>query len=352
MRVNKIKKSREGAVSLLKFLFTVTIFLYHAGNLLDGEHYFRVASVGYILVDFFFMVSGFYFYQSVLKLKEKNINIYQENVKMIGKKFIAFLPYTIIAGIVSCIIIFFHQKVAISSIIMSFLNTFLFDMTGLSGYTVNGVTWYLSAMLIIFFLLCPIIYNYDKSYKYYICPLIIMFGLGYMAHSASSLDIYMSGWNGFFYLGLVRALVDINLGILLYHFSRLVKNYLNNRKRLYNLLDVSALILYTIVFYYIYIYRICGRLDYFILFVLFLALLCTFSENRFNNKLDTKVIRYLEKIALPVYINQLPIITLFSIFGNFKEFPIVLLLALLSDILFSMLEFYVVEIFLKKRKKA
>jgi len=88
------------------------------------------------------------------------------------------------------------------------------------------------------------------------------------------------------------------------------------------------------------------------LFVLFLALLCTFSENRFNNKLDTKVIRYLEKIALPVYINQLPIITLFSIFGNFKEFPIVLLLALLSDILFSMLEFYVVEIFLKKRKKA
>ncbi len=303
------QSSRNGLISLLKFIFSIIILLYHITRLLNGKNKFSLCLNGYLTVDFFFMVSGYYFYQSLLKI---NNNIYKENVNFIIKKIKSFLPYTISIGIIMLIFKLIKHSIGKRDIIMSIFNIFLIDMTGLSGYQLNGVTWYISSMLIVFFVLKPIIYNTKEIYTHYICPIIIMFGLGYIYKSAPSLNIFMTGWNGFFYNGLIRALIDINLGILIFILSSKLKNMKENIKY-YNLkLNIIGVIIYILIFVYIFFNKNEGAIDYFILAILFIAALTSFSEERLNKIFDKKIIRYLEKISLPIFINHFFVIKLIN----------------------------------------
>ena len=74
----KIKKEskRNGIISILKFILSILVVIYH-GKKISGISKFKIVPLGYLCVDFFFIVSGYYFYKSILKLKS-DTNIYKE----------------------------------------------------------------------------------------------------------------------------------------------------------------------------------------------------------------------------------------------------------------------------------
>ena len=79
MNLKKQKSSRNGTISLVKFLASLLILIYHGGKILIGSNKLIYSTTGYILVDLFFIISGYYFYKSILKIEDKNIDIYKEN---------------------------------------------------------------------------------------------------------------------------------------------------------------------------------------------------------------------------------------------------------------------------------
>lgn len=350
MKINNIIKNRKGTISLLKFIFSLFVILYHFSKILEGNNKFEICLGGYLAVDFFFIVSGYYLYRFILKIKE---NVYKENVKNIVKKVKKFLPYTITIGSIYLVFKYLMHTISKSEAIMSFFNIFLIDMTGLSGYSLNGPTWYISAMLIVFFVLTPIIYNMKDTYKYYICPMIVMFGLGYLYNINTSLNIFMTQWNGYVYGGLIRALVDINLGIIVYNLSNLLLEKSNNIKRYDLKINIVSILLYLVVFIYIIFNRSEGSIDLFILVIIFFAVISTFSENKVNTFLDTRFIRYLEKISLPIFLNHFLAIEVLNKVSMLSKFNYLekVIIGFASIFVFSILEQFVIEKITNRFKK-
>ena len=354
MNLKKQKSSRNGTISLVKFLASLLILIYHGGKILIGSNKLIYSTTGYILVDLFFIISGYYFYKSILKIEDKNIDIYKENIKIIITKLKTFLPYTIIIGIAMIILLYVNGNLLRKEAMMSIFNIFLIDMTGLSGYTLNGPTWYISAMLIVFFIELPIIYKNINNYSKYIAPIITMFGLGYIYKSFSSLNIFLTGWNGFFYNGLIRALVDINIGIIIYEISKYLKNKINDYSILKKIIiEIIHVSLYLFIIYYVLLYKNEGDVDYFTYTVIILALLISFSESFFCNLLDNKIVQYLEKISLPIFINQFFFINLLNIInknGNYTYISTLLIYIFLT-LIFSIIEYHIITIIKSKKNR-
>lgn len=342
--------SRNGTISLLKFIFSILILMYHIGKVAIGTHRFMVITVGYIAVDFFFIVSGYYFYNSILKIDKKE-NIYHWNLKKTLNRLIKFLPYTIIIYLIGSVLLFINDKIAINEIFQAIFNTSLLDMSGLYGYTLNGPLWYLSAMIIVFFALTPVIYNNLDKYSYYIAPITILFGIGYLYHQSESLNIFLTGWNNIIYSGLIRALVDINIGIIVYELS--IKLSINIKENKYKtiLLNFIQITLYILLFTYILFYHHEGRMDYIALIIIVIATITSFTDRHINKLLDTRIVRYLEKLSLPVFINHFVIIIILNIYLKpNSKYIITFSLCIIVTLLFSIIEMLVVEKLIDKIK--
>lgn len=354
MKLQKQKTSRNGTISLVKFIAAILIMVYHGGRILIGKNHSFCSPTGYILVDLFFMISGYYFYKSILKIKDSDIDIYKENVNATIKRLKSFLPYTIIIGFATIILLYFNGLLLRREAMMSIFNIFLFDMSGLSGYTINGPTWYLSAMLIVFFIEMPIIYKNKNVYSKYIAPIITIFGLGYIYKSFPSLNVFLTGWNGFFYNGLIRALVDINIGIVIFEISKYFKEKIegfNSIKKV--IMEIIHILLYLFIIYFVLIYKNEGEIDYFTYVITVIALVISFSESFFSNILDNKLINYLEKLSLPIFINQFFFLDLLNIINksNTYTFNNMLILYSALTIAFSIIEYHVISYVQKKYKK-
>ncbi len=346
------KKSRNGVISLYKFIASVLIVIYHGGALV-GTSKFAISTIGYILVDFFFIVSGYFFYQSVLKFKKKKtLNIYKENVRFIIGKIKKFLPYTIISGIISIIIFYLLKVLKLSNVLMSGFNIFLIDMTGLTGYTINGPIWYISSMLIVFFVLLPVVYKLEDKYIYYICPIIVLFGLGYMYKNYSTLNLFRSHWNSLFLSGTLKAFVEINLGIIVCNLVPLIKKYNETNKKYKKASIVAYSSLFIIFTLIVLFYRRIGAVDYFLLTVITFALTLCFADETMSVKFDTKIIRYLEKLSLPIFVNQQLFLNLFSLAGKtfLKPFYLYLIIYVASTIIFSIIEQLIIDFFTNDKK--
>ena len=68
---DKYMKDRFGKISLWKFLFSIMIIIFHVGNVLDYNKFRFNFGSGSIAVDFFFVVSGFFFCRKYINYKIK-----------------------------------------------------------------------------------------------------------------------------------------------------------------------------------------------------------------------------------------------------------------------------------------
>ena len=87
------KEKHNGIISLWKFIFACVIVLFHCNTFYESTPNYFVKG-GYIAVEFFFIVSGFYMARKALKKQTKNIN-----------NKINLIPYTIIIIILSIILL-------------------------------------------------------------------------------------------------------------------------------------------------------------------------------------------------------------------------------------------------------
>ncbi len=212
-------KKRNGEIDFLKFVFAIIIAGYHASIFYNSESY-TLWPTGYIGVEFYFIVAGF-----LLAKESQNYNgedIFDLNIKRIIKRFKNLFPYIFIACLTSILIYSFIYKWEIKTLFLTTIDSsveiFGLQMTGIAGYIATGVTWYLSALYLMEFILYPLLCKKYELFAKYLAPLIVIMLSGYLCVSTNTIS-NPGEWMGFAYKGLLRSMIGISAGVVAYELK-------------------------------------------------------------------------------------------------------------------------------------
>ena len=297
--MNKIK--HNGKISFWKFMFSLMIVALHLGSLHTNVEYHFAA--GSIAVDFFFLVSGYLFCKKCLNLKSNSKEIGKESLDFIINKIKRFLPYIIFLWVISVPFAVFGNKYNLLDFEKAFFNLLYFPIYNNTIYNIYGITWYISAMLIIEFILYPLILKYKKNFVYIVSPIIVYIVGGYLFIKYGNFS-WPWAIDTFCYKGLLRALFGINFGMFLYVInSRLSKIQLSDFSKF--TLTIIEILGYSSIFLLVNKFDAHNRFDALMIIIFAVCILISFSEKAYlNDFCNNKFFYYLEKLSLPIYINQ------------------------------------------------
>lgn len=318
----KFEKKHNGIISFWKFMFCLLIVIYHTHIFSKTKNniLFPKGSIG---VEFFFLVSGYLMTKAALKNKEetdfKNLGI--DTLKFVGKKWKTFIPYTIVAGLMSLTVInYYHLNNTLFNNISSIWDMLLLRMTGIRGLSVNGPIWYISSMLIAMLILYPLIRRYKEKFLTLFAPVILIVGLGIFSALYGNLrspDI----WIGFAYKGTIRAFFELLLGGCLYLICEKIKklNFTKFGKLLITLIEISCFVLPFLMSQFM---DSATKFDYIMLVVISIGIVLAFSEQTLEyNFFCNKFSYWLEKLSLTLYIFHFPVRLFFRNASFLKVMP-------------------------------
>lgn len=291
------EKKHNGIISIWKFLFSLMIVIFH-GAIFKNSHGIKLFNLGYIAVEFFFIVSGYLLAKKALNNTNDTKEIGKETLNYIVKKIKGFLPYVLISITLYIIIINIYTKVSLFDNINVIYNYSLLTMSGIKVRLFNGPIWYISAMLISMTILYPVLRKYKYNYVYIICPLIVIIGLGWMNNQYGTVKTPME-FVGIFYKGLIRGFIELNLGIITYVISERIKSlsFTNFGKLLLTVVQLGCLASPFVISTF------CTQ-KYDFLSITFMAIGITlaFTEKSLDyNICNNKLFFYLERLSLSLY---------------------------------------------------
>lgn len=215
-------------VDFWKFIFTIAIILYHA-NKIEGFEKANLFPYGYIFVEFFFMVSGFFMAKSICAMQNNAIkNLGDETWRFTFKKingiyipfFVAFWIHFVIRVII--------EETPLRNILLEITHSIReLTLTYSSGITIgryhNGPTWYISSMIIAMFIIYPFLRKYYKTFSSVFAPVFALLTYAYLQNEYSSINL-SSHYGKYICLGLLRAICGICVGIFIFNLIDKVKN--------------------------------------------------------------------------------------------------------------------------------
>lgn len=298
-------KKHNGVISFWKFMFSLMIIIYHGHKFSASPNDNILLAMGSIGVEFFFIVSGYLMAKTALNKKDdKNLkDLGLETLQFIWKKFKVFFPYLLVCFICGLIVKGIYDNLTLRDYILSIFDLFLLRMAGFRETVVNGATWYISAMFICMLILYPLIRKYKYNFVYICCPIIIIFLCGWMYQNHGSLrapDL----WIGFAYKGVIRAFIELCLGALIYPITEKIKKieFTKIGKILISIIEIFGFIIPFILSQFI---EKATRYDYIMLIILSISIILAFSDKTLDQNLfNKKIIFYLEKLSLPMYVSH------------------------------------------------
>lgn len=343
------KEKHNGIIGIWKFIFAIVIMLFHSRRLyidLDTSLF----KGGYIAVEFFFIVSGFYFAKNTLKEYYKKETIGKETINLIWKKIKVFFPYILVAYLINVIVKIIFSKFKIVSIVNSIWNLLLLKEFGFRGPIYSGQLWYLSVIFISLFILYPLVKKYKKNFIQLYSPIIVIFILGALNRYKLGLDHSYANWIGYMNTGILRGFADINIGMLIYLLNEKLKNveYTKLGKIVLSLISEGLLILVLLITSKM---KNFVHYDYVMLLFIVVSVTIMVSKKTIEYELlSNKISNYLEKISLPIFINHSAIIDLCFYSSLIKLSPVKLtIIVVISTILLSIIEMQLIKLIKKKQ---
>ena len=178
---------KNAVVDLLKFYFACMIVLFHGSqNLGAGIKTFTSARIA---VEFFFLVSGYLMAASARRysdrLAEGGTNVWRLTGDYLRHKLARLTPNVFIAWFVAAAVVIgaeqYHGYELLKKLTSGFFEFTLIKTAGYSDiFAPNGVTWYLSAMLLSMALLFPFLVAKRECFLRWFAPLAAIFLYGYL----------------------------------------------------------------------------------------------------------------------------------------------------------------------------
>lgn len=310
----KKKSARNGEIELLRFVFCVIIFIFHVN--IDSKSSFKLFCKGNFGVEFFFMVSGIFLtkYADTRRGCNKK-KVGKESIVYVIKKYISMLSYHTIAflcGIFICLNenIELRGKGCLDFLLRSMPQFFMIHMGGgVHTKLIVSVEWYISAMFIATLIILPIMsYNYDFC-VHIVSPL---FFVGISGYALSVLRRFsgMYDWTGLTTWGVLRAIMMMCAGTIVYELSKIFKNKAKNL----HFHSVASMIGYFILIISVSL-NFSEHARFGLIIILMYCMMVSLSELSFRSKiLSNDVIFYLGKISLPMYLNTNIVRYIFKLF--------------------------------------
>ncbi len=316
------KHARNHTIELLRFLFAGIVVLHHSRYLFGDENCYFLG--GSLAVEFFLFVSGYLLMAGVEKAGNSDALLGEETLRFIFHKMSGFLPEFLIAWWIGFAAAALLQKWNIGQIWDAFRDNFweltLVKMSGLFTGGINGVMWYLSAMLLAMAILYPLLRKYQDMMSRIICPLLALFIYGYLCREYGH-PRDPAAWNGMFYKGFLRTMAGLCSGVVICRAAAWCR-----RRAAHGLTAagnfLAALVQLACLILSIRYMRLekPSEEDYFYMFLLLLLVLLTFcgwgiaslwqqeNPNAGRETLRTLLCRgadFLGKYSLPLYLGHL-----------------------------------------------
>ena len=273
---------------------------------------------GALAVEFFLIASGYFMAVSIQKKNERGAaeDLGQETWEFLDRKLSSFMPELL----ASLIIGFFWMEVkwqdtSLRLLVKRLLNfvwePLLLHTSGFGNLRINGVDWYLSAMLLSMLILYPICRKYFSMSTHVIMPAIAILILGYYCREFGTTR---GNYNelGFFYRCLPRAFAGIALGVSCYPIiTALKKRDYTQRQRI--LLTVAEIVIYLGVFAYMFRYS-KKRFDMICVLMITVGFCITSLEQGcLDHLFSEKVCGFLGKISLLLYLSHFYIANILNV---------------------------------------
>lgn len=292
-------KNRFGKISLYKFLFSIMIIVFHVGNVLDYNKFkFNFGSES-IAVDFFFVVSGFFFCRKYVNYKVKN-SVGEDSFNYFINRTNRFIKYIIILLIIAIPFSIFCLKFNFTSLINAFYKLLYIPHHTKCGSEIFGITWYIVAMILAESILFPFLIKYKKEFVYIISPIIIILLGSYLLIRYGH---FATPWKmgTILYKGILRSIFEINIGMYLYLISEKISNvkFTKLSKILLLLFEIAG---YLSIFVLVNLNNAHRRFDVLMLIIISICILISTNKNMYlYNFCNNKLFYFLEKLSLPMY---------------------------------------------------
>ena len=304
-----VKKKINPEIDLLKFLFSVVIVLYHSKYaVMIGDN--APLPAGYICVEFFFMVSGYFMAKSSEKFD--SLHIGRSTVDYVINKLKPIYPYFIIAFLIAFAVrqtsFFVKGDYYFTdlgrSLISAIGEVMLLMKSGIEYGTIyNGPTWYIGAMFIAIGVLFPLLLKHRDWFLNVGSLIISIFLYGYACQAKKTLN-YLD-WSEFTTFSVIRAIAGICLGCFIFSVvSRINSKDIKIKKTgkaIFVLIEMIILLIIGLIMQY-------GKgkgLDFVsIIFFCFLCVIVFSGVTGIPDILPQKFCSFLGKASLLLYLNH------------------------------------------------
>lgn len=274
----KAKKRRNGRIDLLRFIFALVIMLHHSRYVLGDEKALFLG--GSLAVEFFFLVSGYLMAVSVER-ENKRSPMNQpgtETWAFLKRKLRGFLPEFLIAWVIGFVFVCFAEHYSGIEAYHAFkdeiFEVLLLKMSGIYVDGIDGVVWYLSAMLLSMAILYPLLRRHYDTMAKIVCPLAAAFILGYFCQELGH-PRNPTKWLGLVYKGMLRGFAEISLGVAL---RQIVKKMETRTPRKWLSVLAELFEIFGILYFIRYMYKeIPSNQDFFFILLLCVILCVDFA---------------------------------------------------------------------------
>ena len=335
------KQKRNGKIEFLRFFCSITVMLFHCNQILIGKipkngYKLGLMPRGYIAVEFFFIVSGYLMAKSIKKsnLVKPKQDLGKGYARFMWGKLSSILPYHIISVVCMLIMDVITRQNGFKEEFKLFLDyipcILLLHKVGIQYKNINGTEWYISAMLLAMAIIYPFCKKFYSTYARVAAPIITIFIYGWIFHDYHTLTS-VSKWDVIGYRCFWRAIAGISLGIFAYECSQFIarEKWSQSEIRKLTILEFACFG----VFCVFTLISVPKKYEIYVVFLLFILVVLAFSGITKGEKyFDNKVIYFLGRFSLPLYLMQLAPIRFAQ--RMFEGYPISLRL---SGVLISIL---------------
>ena len=335
MNGNEVSLNKNGNVEIdiLKFLFSIVVVFHHWE--------FFGFKTGALAVEFFFIVSGFFFTKKVFADR-----MYGEGGKYIVKSIKGISPFLFAGILTSLTWNYFVNDWKIEWLLdvmkLSVIGEMLhFQMFGLPVYPSTGVVWYLSAMYMGMAFLALLFKKSRESFPTIFLTLTVLLIYGWLNVNRSGL--HDAGyWLGNCYVGALRGVAGIFLGALCYRVVLCLRNFGFNLKGRILLTAVEfCFYLYSAI----YMWRRSHSLwDFYLVLALFVAVSISLSELSLFSFVNRWKMPFFRRASICILFSHFCVVKYFE--KSFPQFTGVTakLLVVLQVVLLSLLNYVLAEL--------
>ncbi|MBQ9086418.1 MAG: hypothetical protein IJY47_04445 [Clostridia bacterium] len=293
---------RTGSIDYLKFLFSIVILLYHYGLFFQS---------GYIVVEGFFMITGYLMMVSLSKGSSEGELSEDSTAKFVLHKYKAvFLPllFSAISGFLIYEGLIYDHELTFTARCFPLLlfEVIPLQMAGFEGMWTTGVSWYLSAMLLGIAILHPFAKKAPLRFGCTAAPVIALLGYGLLSHRYGHLDVPNLWILDLVNTGLLRGIAGLCGGFVLYFLvSRGKGGVTLPRRILYSLSELGGWYVLIRTMAHPKEERIFS--DFILTAVIFLILYMILSGKTFFSLLpSSRLSRVLATVSTYIYLNHYP----------------------------------------------